>query len=303
MHRLFVTAILPCTPALWACCCTCCAPRAADPRPTIRAVPLPEPGAWQTRTFSAPWSHHDRPPHHFRHHAARRRTEPRRLDDEGREASHRQAAGATARRRHRGRVRGVVQRRLRGGALDRGRGEGLDRVLAGPRQRPRHRARRRSARAGEDPAHPHLHRDLAAAHGEEAAHDAGPGVRAGEARRALRAPVHRRRRVLARGRLPLGAGLPLPGARGRDRRGRDHDQHPGHGRLRRAGAVRQVPARPAHPDSQLGQGGLERALPQRSRDGGRQLARRRDDRRRAPGRVHRSTASASAPATARSRRS
>jgi len=46
-------------------------------------------------------------------------------------------------------------------------------------------------------------------------------------------------------------------------------------------AVRQVPARPAHPDSQLGQGGLERALPQRPRDGGCQLARGRDDRGRA----------------------
>ena len=53
--------------------------------------------------------------------------------------------------------------------------------------------------------------------------------------------LSRRRRVLARGRLPLRPGVPLPRARGGDRRGRDHDQHSRHGRLRGSRAVRRVP--------------------------------------------------------------
>ena len=59
-------------------------------------------------------------------------------------------------------------------------------------------------------AHPHLHRHFAAAHGEEAAHDAGAGAGAGEAVGALRPQPVRRHRVLARGRLPQRDGLPLP---------------------------------------------------------------------------------------------
>ncbi len=98
--------------------------------------------------------------------------------------------------------------------------------------------------------------------------------------------LSRRRRVLARGRLPLRPGVPVPRARGGDRRGRDDDQHPGHGRLRGSRAVRRVHRRPAQEDSELRQGDLVGALPQRPRHGGRQLARRRQDRRRAPGRVH-----------------
>ena len=89
-------------------------------------------------------------------------------------------------------------------------------------------------------AYAHLHRDERAAHGEEAAHDARAGVRAGAARGALRAQPDRRRRVLARGRLPLRPRLPVPRARGRDRRRRDDDQHPRHGRLRDSRAVRQT---------------------------------------------------------------
>ena len=45
-------------------------------------------------------------------------------------------------------------------------------------------------------------------------------------------------------------------------------------------------SRPARADPELGQGGLVGALPQRPRHGGRQLAGRRQDRRRAPDRVH-----------------
>ncbi len=40
-------------------------------------------------------------------------------------------------------------------------------------------------------AHPYLHRHFAAAHGKEAAHDAGAGAGAGQAGGTLRPPVHR----------------------------------------------------------------------------------------------------------------
>ena len=118
-------------------------------------------------------------------------------------------------------------------------------------------------------AHPHLHRHQPAAHGEEAAHDARAGARAGEARGALRAQPLPRRRVLARGRQPLRGRFPLPRARGGDQGGRDHHQHPGHRRLRGAAAVRRVHPDAAQPDSELRQGALVGALPQRPRHGGR----------------------------------
>jgi hypothetical protein len=81
-------------------------------------------------------------------------------------------------------------------------------------------------------AHPHLHRHQRTAHGEEAAHDARPGVRAGPAGGALCAQPVRRHRVLARRRLPVGPRLPVPRAGSRDRRRRDHHQHPRHRGLR-----------------------------------------------------------------------
>jgi len=46
-------------------------------------------------------------------------------------------------------------------------------------------ARRRGIEERGALAHPHIHRNVGAAHGEEAAHDAGPGVRAGQALGAL----------------------------------------------------------------------------------------------------------------------
>jgi 2-isopropylmalate synthase len=50
--------------------------------------------------------------------------------------------------------------------------QGLHRLLAGARQRPRHQPRRRGAGRRRPQPHPHLHRHQPAAHGEEAAHDA-----------------------------------------------------------------------------------------------------------------------------------
>ena len=87
-------------------------------------------------------------------------------------------------------------------------------------------------------ADPHLHRDLRHPHRAQAADDARgrhrPGARGGRAREG----VLRRRRVLARGRQPLRRRVHGRGREGRDRGGRDHDQHPRHGRLHDAARVR-----------------------------------------------------------------
>ena len=77
----------------------------------------------------------------------------------------------------------------------------------------------------------HPHRAQAADH---ARGRAGPGARGRRARQA----VLRRRRVLAGGRQPLGRRVHGRGREGGDRGGRDHDQHPGHGRLHDAARVR-----------------------------------------------------------------
>ncbi len=55
--------------------------------------------------------------------------------------------------------------------------------------------------------HPYVHRDVGAAYGKEAAHDAGSGVRTGAPGGAFRAQVHRRRRILAGRRQPLGSSI------------------------------------------------------------------------------------------------
>jgi 2-isopropylmalate synthase len=81
--------------------------------------------------------------------------------------------------------RRVVQRRLRSGAFDRQRGQGLDRLLAGARQRSRHQSRCRGARGRAVETDPYVHRHIGAAHGKETAHDARSGVRAGRARGAF----------------------------------------------------------------------------------------------------------------------
>ena len=65
-----------------------------------------------------------------------------------------------------------------------------------------------------------------------------------QGRRRPRALAGRRRRVQPDGRHPRRRRLHRRGGRRRDRRGRDHDQHPGHRRLRDAERVRRVPDRP-----------------------------------------------------------
>ena len=112
--------------------------------------------------------------------------------------------------------------------------------------------------------------------------------------------LHRRRRVLTRGRVPLRLRLHVHGAAGSRRRRRHHAEHPRHRRLRHPRGVRPPPRRRPRPRARrlrhLG------ALPRRPRAGGRQLAGR--DHATAPARSSaRSTASASGPATPRWRRS
>ena len=70
----------------------------------------------------------------------------------------------------------------------------------------------------------------------------------------------------------------------RDRRGRDHDQHPRHRRLHDAARVRRLPDAAVRARAGAARRRAVGPLPRRSGPGGRQLDRRRDGRR-APGRV------------------
>ena len=101
-----------------------------------------------------------------------------------------------------------------------------------------HRRRLERDQALRAAAHPHLHRDFRHPHRAQAPDDARgrdrPGARRGRARQG----VLRRRRVLARGRQPLRRRVHGRGREDRDRGGRDHDQHPRHGRLHDAARVR-----------------------------------------------------------------
>ena len=100
-----------------------------------------------------------------------------------------------------------------------------------------------------------------------------------------RAESHRRRAVLGRGRDAQRSGLPLPDHRGGDPGRREDDQPARHGRLLDAGRSRALLPLGHRARAELRPGDVQRALPRRSRPGGRQHA-RGDRRRRAAGRVH-----------------
>ena len=87
------------------------------------------------------------------------------------------AARAAWRRCDRGRLRGLLARRLRGCPRGRAGGETRHRRLALPRELDRHRRRGGRARGCAALAHPHLPRDQRAAHGEEASPHARRGRR------------------------------------------------------------------------------------------------------------------------------
>ena len=84
-----------------------------------------------------------------------------------------------------------------------------------------------------------------------------------------------RRRVLLRGRHPLGPRLRGGRDRGGHRGGRHHDQHPGHRRLHDAQRVPGLPARALRALPAAARRHPLGALPQRPRPGGGQLAGRR----------------------------
>ena len=88
---------------------------------------------------------------------------------------------------------------------------------------------------------PHLPGHLRAAHEEEAPDDPRPGEGRGRGERRPGQGLHRGRRVLAGGRVPLGPRLHVRGLPDRGRQRRDDAEHPRHGRLRPARGLR-----PAH---------------------------------------------------------
>ena len=138
-----------------------------------------------------------------------------------------------------------------------------------------HRPLRRGDQAGQAQAHPHLPLHLAGAHEIQAAEGAARGLRDGDRAGDARARPHRRRRMVERGRHPHRARFPLPLRGGRDQRRRHHHQHPRHRRLHGAGGVFRPVQDGARARAEFRQGALLRALPQRSRHGGGELARRR----------------------------
>ena len=157
-----------------------------------------------------------------------------------------------------------------------------------------------AVRHAETAAHPRVHRDVGDPHGEEAPDDAGPGEGRGRGGGRTGQELPRRRRVLARGRLPLRSRVHVRGVPDRGRQRRDHAEHPRHRRLRGARGLRQA-HRVRHRQRAAATSSCRRTATtiwaSRSRT-------RSPASRTAPARSSaRSTASASAPATPRSKRS
>ena len=134
------------------------------------------------------------------------------------------------------------------------------------------------------PAHPHVHLDLGHPHRVPAADHARGRQGAGPRRRRARQAVRRGRRVLADGRDPRRHRVHRRGVPDRDRRGRDHDQHPRHRRLHDAARVHRVPGAAVRAGPRPARRRAVGPLPRRPGAGRRQLVRRPAGRR-APGRV------------------
>ncbi len=195
-------------------------------------------------------------------------------------------------------------RRLRGGARDRQADQDLDRLRPGARRARRHRAGGGSDRARAARPHPHLHLHQPAAHEVQAAAGAGRRSTSGSIESVdLRAALHRRRRMVVRGRLAHRATTSCAAA---SRRRSTPAPAPSTSPIPSATRCpTSSPALIAHdprPGAEHRQGGHLGALPQRPGSGGRQLA--GGGRAPAPARSSApSTAWASAPATPRWKRS
>ena len=191
-----------------------------------------------------------------------------------REAAHRAPARAPARRRDRGGLPGVVQRRLRGGAGDR-RPRSRTAPSAGwrapttttSRARPRRSSRRASGRIhtfiATSPIHMEKKLRMTPDAGARAGGEGGPLG----AQPTPTTSSSRPRTPAARSPTSCAGVLEAVIAAGRD-----HGQHPRHRRLRDARAVRRADPHAARARPELRQGGLVGALPQRPGHGGGQLA-------------------------------
>ena len=220
-----------------------------------------------------------------------------------REAGDRPAARAPRRRRHRGWLPDRLAGRLRGGTGDRPRGARPGHRRPRARSCRRHRARRGGgARRGAPARCTRSSRRRTST----SSTSCSPRARTCWARRA-RAVAHARSLVddvefSPDGRHPRRRRVHRRGAAGRDRGGRDDDQHPGHRRLHDAERVRRVPdaactswCRACATSSCPSTATTTSGWPWRTRSPACRPARARSS--------ARSTASASARATRRSRRS
>ena len=130
--------------------------------------------------------------------------------------------------------------------------QGQHGVRAGARQRAAtSAAAARRCGAARNPARAHLHRDLADPHGEQAAHGAVAGDRAGGEGGEVGARVYRQCRILAGGRRPLGRRFSVPHPRAGDQGRRDHHQRSRHRRLHAARAFRRPHPHPARAHSRI----------------------------------------------------
>ena len=200
---------------------------------------------------------------------------PRRHHDARGEARGRRTARPDGRRHHRGRIPGRLRGRFRRRARDRQAHQERGGLRTFSRGLQGHRPLRRGDQAGRAPPHPHLPLDLAGPHEVEAAEEAAGSLRDGDRAGHARAQVHRRRRVVERGRHAHRARLPLPLRRSRDQCRRHHDQHSRHRRLHGAGGIFRADQDGARAGAELRQGAVLGALPRRSRHGGGEFARRR----------------------------
>ena len=207
---------------------------------------------------------------------ARRRAMPRRDHDARGEDRSRRTARHHGRRHHRGGLPDRLGRRLRRRQRDRQAHQECRGVRPLARRLQRHRPLRRGDQAGRAQAHPHLPLHLAGAHEVEAPEGAARGARHGDRAGDARAQSCRRRRVERRGRHAHRVRVPLPLRRGRHQGRRDHDQYPGHRRLHDAGGIFRDVHEGPRGGAELRQGDVLGALPQRSRHGGREFARRRE---------------------------
>ena len=167
---------------------------------------------------------------------------PGRVDDAGRKAAHRAPARAHARGRHRGRISRRERRRFRGGeggraarsrtASSAGWRAPTRTTSAAAARRCGTPAMRRACTPSSRPRRSTWRRSCAWS----------PSQVIEQAVRAVKlgARVHRQRRVLARGRGPLGHRFPLPHPRAGDQGRRADHQRAGHRRLHAARAVRRA---------------------------------------------------------------